>query len=145
MSNSVQPQRRQPTRLPRHWDSPGKNTGMGCCFLLQCMKVKSLSCVRLLATPWTAAYQALPPMGFSRKEYWSRVPLPSPSKYATLLYLNVFTISKAVYKPSFWVSMEVSLQRQIDQIIDYRFNLTLVSILSLDVKGNTESSNLSIT
>ena len=41
MSNSVQPQRRQPTRLPRPWDSPGKNTGVGCNFLLQCMKVKS--------------------------------------------------------------------------------------------------------
>ena len=40
MSNSVRPHRRQPTRLPRPWDSPGKNTGVGCRFLLQCMKVK---------------------------------------------------------------------------------------------------------
>ena len=37
------PQRQQPTRLPRPWDSPGKNTGVGCHFLLQCMKVKSES------------------------------------------------------------------------------------------------------
>ena len=43
MSDSVQPHRRQPTRLPRPWDSPGKNTGVGCRFLLQCMKVKSES------------------------------------------------------------------------------------------------------
>ena len=43
MSNSVQPHRRQPTRLPRPWDSPGKNTGVGCHLLLQCMKVKSES------------------------------------------------------------------------------------------------------
>ena len=43
MSNSVQPHRRQPTRLPYPWDSLGKNTGMGCHFLLQCMKVKSQS------------------------------------------------------------------------------------------------------
>ena len=43
MSNSVQPQRRQPTRLPRPWDSPGKNSGVGCHFLLQCVKVKSES------------------------------------------------------------------------------------------------------
>ena len=43
MSNSVRPLRRQPTRLPRPWDSPGKNTGVGCHFLLQCMKVKSES------------------------------------------------------------------------------------------------------
>ena len=42
------------------------------------VKVKSLSRVRLLATPWTAAYQAPPFMGFSRQEYWSGVPLPSP-------------------------------------------------------------------
>ena len=43
MSDSVPPHRRQPTRLPRPWDSPGKNTGVGCHFLLQCRKVKSES------------------------------------------------------------------------------------------------------
>ena len=43
MSNSVRPHRWQPTRLPRPWDSPGKNTAVGCHFLLQCMKVKSES------------------------------------------------------------------------------------------------------
>ena len=43
MSNSVQPHKQQPTRLPHPWDSPGKNTGVGCHFLLQCIKVKSQS------------------------------------------------------------------------------------------------------
>ena len=43
MSDSVRPHRRQPTRLPHPWDSPGKNTGVGCHFLFQCMKVKSES------------------------------------------------------------------------------------------------------
>ena len=43
MSDSVRPHRRQPTRLPHPWDSPGKNTGVGCHFLLHCMKVKSKS------------------------------------------------------------------------------------------------------
>ena len=43
MSDSVRPHRRQPTRLPHPWDSPGKNTGVGSHFLLQCMKVKSES------------------------------------------------------------------------------------------------------
>ena len=43
VSDSVRPHRRQPTRLPCPWDSPGKNTGMGCHFLLQCKKVKSES------------------------------------------------------------------------------------------------------
>ena len=42
------------------------------------MKVKSLSCARLLATPWIAAYQAPPSMGLSKQEYWSGVPSPSP-------------------------------------------------------------------
>ena len=49
------PHRRQPTKLPHPWDSPGKNTGMGCHLLLQRMEVKSLSRVRLLGTPWTAS------------------------------------------------------------------------------------------
>ena len=43
MSDSVRPQRQQPTKLTRPWDSPGKNAGVGCHFLLQCMKVKSES------------------------------------------------------------------------------------------------------
>ena len=69
-------------QAPHPWDSPGKNTGVGCHFLLQCMKVKSESelaqlCLTL-ATPWTAAFQAPPPMGFSRQGYWSRLPFPSP-------------------------------------------------------------------
>ena len=81
VSNSVRPHRWQPTRLPRPWDSPGKNTGVGFHFLLQCMKVKSESEVAQSCltpeTPWTAAYQASLSMGFSRQKYWSGVPLPS--------------------------------------------------------------------
>ena len=74
MSDSVRPHRWQPTRPCRPWDSPGKNTGVGChssssAWKLK-VKVKSLSRVRLLATPWTAAYQAPPSMGFSRQEYY---------------------------------------------------------------------------
>ena len=49
------------------------------------VKVKSLSRVQLLATPWTTVHQALPSIGFSRQEYWSGVPLPSP-----LVYMSVF-------------------------------------------------------
>ena len=48
------------------------------------VKVKSFSRVRLLATPWTAAFQAPPSMGFSRQEYWSGLPLPSPESWQTL-------------------------------------------------------------
>ena len=78
MFDPVGPYGRQPTRLHRPWDSPGKNTGGDCHFLLQCVKVKLLSCVWFLVTPWTAAHQLPPSMGFSRQEYWGGVPLPSP-------------------------------------------------------------------
>ena len=172
MSDSVRPHRWQPTKLPCPWDSPGKNTGVGCPFLLQCMKVKSqsevtqscptpsnpmdcspsggscllacllakslqscptlcdptdgsppgspvpgilqartlewaaisfsnawkwkvkvkwLSRVRPSATPWTAACQAPPSMGFSRQEYWSGLPLPSPSGGSRGVYFLVFS------------------------------------------------------
>ena len=50
------------------------------------VKVKSLSRVWPSATPWTAAYQAPPSMGFSRQEYWSGLPLPSPGKHTTVLF-----------------------------------------------------------
>ena len=72
----------------RPWNSPGKNTGVGCHFLLQCMKVKSESEVAqscpTLATPWTAAHQAPPSTGFSRQKYWSGVPLPSPAALSNI-------------------------------------------------------------
>ena len=57
------------------------------------VKVKSLSHVRLLATPWTAAYQAPPSMGFSRQEYWSGVPLPS--LILTVQYLEKYNSTTA--------------------------------------------------
>ena len=128
MSNSVWPHRWQPTRLHRPWDSPGKNTGVGCHFLLQCRKVKSesevaqscptlcdpmdcslpgssvhgilqartlewvsisfsnacmhtkllQSCPTLLDPMDCSLRQAPSSMGFSRREYWSGMPLPSP-------------------------------------------------------------------
>ena len=53
------------------------------------VKVKALSRVRLFVTPWTAAYQAPPSMGFSRQEYWSGVPLPSPNLLCSKTPLNV--------------------------------------------------------
>ena len=59
------------------------------------VKVKSLSRVRLLVTPWTAAHQAPPSMGFSRQECWSGVPLPSPVKFprGTLIPFRSFSVS----------------------------------------------------
>ena len=85
MSNSVRPHGRQLTRLPRARDSPGKNTGVGCHFLLQCMKVKSESEVTqscsTLRDPMDYSLPGSSAMGFSRQEYWSGVPLPSLIEY----------------------------------------------------------------
>ena len=82
MSDSVRPHRRQPTRLPRPWDSPGKNTVVGCHFPLQCMKVKSESEVAqscpTLSDPMDCSPQAPLSMRFSRQGYWSGSPFPSP-------------------------------------------------------------------
>ena len=65
MSDSVRPHRRQPTKLLCPWGFPGKSTGVGC----HCL----LSHVQLFATPWT-----IQSMEFSRPEYWSGQPFPSP-------------------------------------------------------------------
>ena len=95
VSDSVRPQGQQPTRLRHPWDSPGKNTGVGCHFLLQCMEVKSEGEVSVMsdsATPWTAAYQAPLSMGFSRQEYWSGVPLPSPTSSRTPTTVHEFSL-----------------------------------------------------
>ena len=89
MSNSMWPHRWQPTRLPCPWDSPGKNTGVGCHFLLQCMKVKSESEVAqlcpTLSDPMDCSPPGSPSMGFSRQEYWSGVPLPSLNMLSRLV------------------------------------------------------------
>src|SRR5574341_1065973 len=75
VSNSVQPHRWQPTRLPRPWDSPAKNTGVGCHFLLQCMKVKSESEVAQLCPTLSDPVDcSLPDSSahgiFQAREYW---------------------------------------------------------------------------
>ena len=99
MSDYMWHHSRQLTRLPRPWDSPGKNTGVSCHFLLQCMKVKSESepRVRLLATPWTAAHQTPPSMGFSRQEYWSGVPLPCPNPLFLVICFVFFLLCYLLY------------------------------------------------
>ena len=93
MSDPQRPCGLQPTRLPRPWDSPGKNTGVGCHFLLQCMKVKS-ECEVTQSCP-TAEHQAPPSMGFSRQEYCSGVPVPS-----SMTYLDSISKSRDITLPT---------------------------------------------
>ena len=62
------------------------------------VKMKSLSHVRLLATPWTAAYQAPPSMGFSRQEYWSGVPFPTNLEWSVKIkVICIFYLSKELH------------------------------------------------
>ena len=58
-------------------------------FLLLLLMLSCFSRVRLLAIPWTAAYEAPPPLGFSRQEYWNGLPLPSPNGFLEFLYSNL--------------------------------------------------------
>ena len=105
MSDSVRPHRRQPTRLPHPWDSPRKNTGVGCHFLLHCMKVKSESeVVQSFPTPRDPMDCSLPGSsvhGFSRQEYCqvlivqSRLSIKDPQGYANDLALNIIYSSLA--------------------------------------------------
>ena len=106
MSNSVRPHRWQPTRLPHSGILQARTLEWVAISFSKWrwkVKVKSLSSFWLLVTPWTAAYQALPSMGFSRQEYWSGVPLPSPKNGPINdLYLSAKTI-KFMEEP--WVNL----------------------------------------
>ena len=107
VSNSVRPQRQQPTRLPHPWDSPGKNTGVGSHFLLQYMKVKSESEVAQSCPTLPDPMDGSPPSSFAhgifqaRDETWvnstssSRtfiVTIKSPNLYNWWLKLTLPTI-----------------------------------------------------
>ena len=72
---------------------------------------QSLSCVRLFVTPWTAAHQAPPSMGYSRQEYWSGVPLPSPVWMWELDY-------KESWAPKNWYFWTVVLEKTIESLLD---------------------------
>ena len=109
MFDSVRSHRRQPTRLPRPRDSPGKNTGVGCHFLLQCMKVKSESEVAQScptpSDPMDCSPSGPSSMGFSRQEYWSGVPLPSPPQHAGkyLIFCLIHTsLSEIIWSLHHW-------------------------------------------
>ena len=94
VSDSVRPHRWQPTRLPCPWDSLGKNTGVGCHFLLQCMKVKSQSEVAQLcltpSDPMDCSLPGSPVHGTFQARYWSGVPSLSPNcSLLSIKYLSL--------------------------------------------------------
>ena len=139
----MQPHGWQPTRLPCPWDSPGKNTGVGCHFLLQCMKVKSESGVtQLYPTPSNPMDCSLPGssvLGFSRQEYWSGVSLPSPielamlSNYLVFCYLllllpSIFPsiisneLAFHIRWPKYWSSFSISPSNEYSELISFKID-----------------------
>ena len=113
MSDPVRPHRWQPTRLPvpgilqariLEWVAISSSNASK-----WKVKVKSLSRVRLVATPWTVAHQAPPSMGFFRHEYWSGVPLPSP--YTSIL-ASIFRVQTTFsYFLLFWLVVSLYVKR----------------------------------
>ena len=94
------------------------------------MKVKSLSRVRLLATQWTAAYKAPPSMGFSRLEYWSGFPLPSPS-----VHVEAPIKSKLVAKIHLEVSYKNLDYGTSPNGLDYRTSLCWIRLCAPNAGG----------
>ena len=101
MYDPVRPHRRQPTRLPRPWDSPGKNTGVGCHFLFQCMKVKSEREVTPSCLTLSDPMDCSPPdssiHGVFQAGVLEWVPSPSPWLFGTrayILYISSHHLSK---------------------------------------------------
>ena len=102
MSDSVRPHRRQPTRLPHPWDSPEKNTGVGCHLLLQCMKVKSESEVAQSCP--TLSMDCSPPGSFVHGIFHARVLEWGAIAVSTnQLYSNIKNVLKSP-RSSIWNS-----------------------------------------
>ena len=113
----MQPHSREPTRLPVPGIQQARTLEwVAISFSSACkwkVNMKSLSRVRLVATPWIAAYQAPPSMGFSRQEYWSGVPSPSPmesGEYRKFLYLPFnFAVNLNFSKTKFSIKNKLDL------------------------------------
>ena len=111
VSDSVRAHRRQPTRLPHPWDSPGRNTGVGCHFLLQCMKVKSKSKVAqsclTLCNPMDCSLQGSSIHGIFQARVLKWVAISFSIKKWYLINLKRFcmangTINKMKRQPTEW-------------------------------------------
>ena len=130
MSNSVPPHRRQPTRLPRPWDSPGKNIGMGCHFLLQCIKVKSESEVTqscpTLSDPmdWRLPGSSVHGIFQARVLEWGAIAFSGMLSWG---YPNLKSVNELIYKRGYGKINKSELPRQTTHWL-------------LHLLGNTESS-----
>ena len=130
----MRPHRRKPTRLPCPGIFQARTLEWVAISFSNAwkwiVKVKSLSCVRLLGAPWTAAHQAPPSTGFPRQEYWSGVPLPSlhSHSYLNSIHFNYFTvpvpplssISHTHTKSVYQLAISHQMLRWLTHTINYR-------------------------
>ena len=98
VSDSVRPQRRQPTRLPRPWDSPGKNPGVRCHFLLQCMKGKSESEVTQSCPTLSDPMDCSPPGSSAHGIFQARV-----LEWGAIAFSGTYTSGPQFYLMKFYI------------------------------------------
>ena len=147
MSDSVRPHRRQPARLPHPWDSPGKNTGVGCHFLLQCMKVKSESEVTQSCPTLRDPMDCSPP-GSSVHEIfqarvleWGAIAFSSRFHTCALIWNICFSLSDLLHSVKQAPGSSTSLERtqmhyfsRLSNILLYICTTTYLSVhLSIDI------------
>ena len=123
MSDAVRPHRRQPTRLPHPWDSPGKNTGVGCHFLLQCMKVKSESEVAQSCPTLRDPMDCSLPGSSAHGIFQARV-----LEWGAIAFSSAIKKNEIMSFAATWMNLEILIltevsQRQISHDITYMWNL----------------------
>ena len=100
--------------------------------------LSSLSCVLLFMTPWTIAHQAPPSMGFSRQEYWSGLPLPSPKRFSSVQSLSHVLLFMTPWTIAYQASLSMGFSRQ-----EYWSGLPLLSPGGLPDTGIKPTSLMS--
>ena len=98
------------------------------------VKVKTLSRVQLSATPWTAAHQAPPSMGFSRQEYWSGLPLPSPCEKGRGIKSAITCLSPLIFYDAM---IQLYKRGKEKNLITFEKNLKLINMLSFQLMQTT--------
>ena len=133
MSDSVRPHRQQPTRLPRPWDSPGKNTGVGCHFLLQCMKVNSESKVAqscpTLRNPVDCSLLGSSAHGIFQARVLEWVAIAFSKRYPRMYILSSQVIQSCVEQTLILVNLTLTTKLLGNRARDTRYQLYLLLTL----------------
>ena len=113
--------------------------------------MKSLSPVRPLATPWTAAYQAPPPMGFSGQEYWSGVPLPSPPNDPTIYIISVghsldceVAIHKTFLQLTHQCAQKLRITEELSTELSHRYHTLLCKVPVMILQSSLRCAQLAL-